>query len=403
MKVLFLGGIFTECDKNNIIQKSRGGVQYAADTLQKNYIHGFSQNQAVDAVTVVNLPFIGAYPWRYDDMFYRPVAEQEAFDRATVRNVGFINLTMVKNFHRVVCAVKAILLEMKADAQRSQVLVCYSMHLPHLLACYIVKRLNKETHFCVIVPDLPEYMAVRRGLAKFVFRILSRISYFIVGQADSISVITKDMLGKFDARIGKVVIEGIADGRYINLTGAIERKKYFLYSGTLDRRYGIRNLVDSYVSAGITDYELFICGTGDDRKYVEAVAGGQSNIKYFGQLDRDSVLALQRNAALLVNPRDNDSIYTKYSFPSKIIEYMSSGVPVLMYKLDGIPESYYDFCYQIPLGSDGLKVKLLELSKLADDELVSMGALAKQFIIQNKMPDMQVAKLLQAIKGSEYV
>lgn len=403
MKILFLGGIFTECDKNNIIQKSRGGVQYAADTLQKNYIHGFSQSQAVDAVTVVNLPFIGAYPRRYDDMFYRPVAEREAFDRATVRNVSFFNLTIVKNLHKVVRAVKVILREMKADAQRPQVLVCYSMHLPHLLACYIVKRLKKETHFCVIVPDLPEYMAVRRGLAKFVFHMLSRISYFIVGRADSISAITKDMLGKFDARISKVVIEGIADKRYIALTDTVERKKYFLYTGTLDRRYGIRNLVDSYVAAGISDYELFICGDGDDRKYVEAIAAAQPNVKYFGQLDRDSVLALQRNATLLVNPRDNDSIYTKYSFPSKIIEYMSSGVPVLMYKLDGIPEEYYGFCYLIPPGGDGLKVKLLELSTLADNEFISMGASAKQFIIKNKMPDMQVAKLLQAIKGKDHV
>ena len=82
---------------------------------------------------------------------------------------------------------------------------------------------------------------------------------------------------------------------------------------------------------------------------------------------------------------------------------MSSGVPVLMYKLDGIPEEYYGFCYLIPPGGDGLKVKLLELSRLADNEFISMGASAKQFIIKNKMPDMQVAKLLQAIKGKDHV
>ena len=91
----------------------------------------------------------------------------------------------------------------------------------------------------------------------------------------------------------------------------MQRKKYFLYTGTLDRRYGIRNLLDSYVSSGIDDYELFICGDGDDRAYVEGVVAANANVKYFGQLDRDSVLALQRNAALLINPRDNDSEFTK--------------------------------------------------------------------------------------------
>ncbi|MNJ19140.1 Glycosyl transferases group 1 [compost metagenome] len=403
MRVLFLGGIFSDSDKNNIVQKSKGGMQHAADTLQKNYIQGFSQSPSVDSLTVINLPFIGAYPRRYSDIFYQPAAKRETLDRVTIMNVSFFNLTIVKNLHKVVRAVKAILLQMKADKGKPQVLVCYSMHLPFLLACYVVKSLRSDTHFCVIVPDLPEYMAVRRGLAKFAYNMLSRISYFIVNRADSISAITKDMLGEFDDGIKKVVIEGIADKRYIALTDAVERKKYFLYTGTLDRRYGIRNLVDSYVASGVSDYELFICGDGDDRKYVEQIAAVQSGVRYFGQLDRESVLKLQRNAALLVNPRDNDSVYTKYSFPSKIIEYMSSGVPVLMYTLDGIPEEYYDFCYLVPPGSDGLKMKLLELSKLADSEFVSKGALAKQFIVENKMPDMQVAKLLDAIKGKCHV
>jgi glycosyltransferase involved in cell wall biosynthesis len=403
MNILFLGGIFSEGDKDNISQKSKGGVQYAADTLQKNYITGFSQSGSVSAVSVINLPFIGAYPKRYQDLFYRPVAPRESLERATVLNVGFFNLTIVKNLHKVILAVKSILKEMKSNPDQPQVLVCYSMHLPFLLACYFVKLVKKDTHLCVIVPDLPEYMAVRKGVTKFVFHMLSLVSYSIVSKADSIVAITREMLNKFDTGIKKVVIEGIADKRYISLSETVQRKKYFLYTGTLDRRYGIRNLLDSYVSSGIDDYELFICGDGDDRAYVEGVVAANANVKYFGQLDRDSVLALQRNAALLINPRDNDSEFTKYSFPSKIIEYMSSGVPVLMYRLDGIPDEYYGFCYLIPPGDDGLKLKLLELSKLSDNEFISKGESAKKFIIENKMPDMQVAKLLDAIKGKDYV
>ena len=38
-----------------------------------------------------------------------------------------------------------------------------------------------------------------------------------------------------------------------------------------------------------------------------------------------------------VNPRQNNEEFTKYSFPSKTMEYLASGVPVVAYKLDGIP------------------------------------------------------------------
>ncbi|VVO86704.1 hypothetical protein PS850_02135 [Pseudomonas fluorescens] len=403
MNILFLGGIFSEGDKGRISQKSKGGVQYAADTLQKNYITGFSQSGDVSAISVINLPFIGAYPKRYQDLFYRPVEVRESLERATVLNIGFFNLTIVKNLHKAILAVKSILEEMKAAPDQPQVLVCYSMHLPFLLACYFIKLAKKDTHLCVIVPDLPEYMAVRKGVTKFVFHMLSLISYSIVSKADSVVAITREMLNKFDANIKKVVIEGIADKRYISISETVQRKKYFLYTGTLDRRYGIRNLLDSYISSGVDDYELFICGDGDDRAYVEGVVAAGANVKYFGQLDRDSVLTLQRNAALLINPRDNDSEFTKYSFPSKIIEYMSSGVPVLMYRLDGIPDEYYGFCYLIPPGDNGLKMKLFELSKLSDSEFISKGESAKKFIIENKMPDMQVAKLLNVIKGNGHV
>lgn len=403
MNILFLGGVFSELDKDVIVSHSKGSVQYAADTLQKNYIDGFCQHVSVETVQVINLPFLGAYPNRYKTVFFSPATEQELMGRARLLNIGFLNVTLIKNLHRLFLAAKAIFSQLKRQ-EVGTVLVCYSMHLPFLLACYVAKVFyGKKVHFCVIVPDLPEYMAVRAGLVKFVFHMLSRISYFVVNRADTIVAITSDMMERFAPDVTKVVIEGIADKKYISRDTAGRRGKYLLYTGTLDRRYGIRNLVDSFVASGVEGYELFICGDGDDRQYVETVAAMGSNIKYFGQLDRDAVLKLQRHASLLVNPRDNDSEYTRYSFPSKIIEYMSSGVPVLMYRLDGVPNDYYDYCYVVPLGSEGLAKKLLEVCNLNDEERFEMAASAKRFVTENKMPGAQVGKLLDAIKGNNYV
>lgn len=47
---------------------------------------------------------------------------------------------------------------------------------------------------------------------------------------------------------------------------------------------------------------------------------------------------ISKNADVLVNPRQNDDEYTKYSFPSKNIEYLMTGNAVMAYMLDGIPE-----------------------------------------------------------------
>jgi hypothetical protein len=50
-----------------------------------------------------------------------------------------------------------------------------------------------------------------------------------------------------------------------------------------------------------------------------------------------------KSADILVNPRPNNEIYTRYSFPSKNIEYLLSGKVVLGYKLDGMPDCYKQF------------------------------------------------------------
>lgn len=48
-----------------------------------------------------------------------------------------------------------------------------------------------------------------------------------------------------------------------------------------------------------------------------------------------------------MNPRQNDDEYTKYSFPSKNIEYLMTGNTVVAYMLDGMPKEYASF-FNVP-------------------------------------------------------
>ena len=81
-------------------------------------------------------------------------------------------------------------------------------------------------------------------------------------------------------------------------------------------------------------------------------------IDYKGQVPPDIAKEIIDNASVLVNPRPNDSEYTKYSFPSKNIEYLMSGKAVVAYMLDGMPERYSEFIYKIN-SKDSIKDALL--------------------------------------------
>jgi glycosyltransferase involved in cell wall biosynthesis len=87
-------------------------------------------------------------------------------------------------------------------------------------------------------------------------------------------------------------------------------------------------------------FRLIICGVGDSEKEIIDAAKFDDRIVFLGQLPREEVLRIQTEATVLVNPRKNHEEFTKYSFPSKILEYLSAGKPVVAYKLDGIPDEY---------------------------------------------------------------
>ena len=101
---------------------------------------------------------------------------------------------------------------------------------------------------------------------------------------------------------------------------------------------------------------------------------------------------------LLVNPRTPEGDFTKYSFPSKNMEYLASGVPALLYRLPGIPDEYYEYCFSLSeTGVEALRDMLENIISRTEDELEQMGRKARQFILNDKNPQKQVEKIIDLI------
>ena len=145
-----------------------------------------------------------------------------------------------------------------------------------------------------------------------------------------------------------IVLEGHADVGMETVSNKLEEKadkKICLYAGSLKRVYGIKNLVDGFVAADIPNAELHIYGSGDYEQELRMLVAQQENIKYFGVAPNERIVEAELKATLLVNPRPTNEEYTKYSFPSKNMEYMASGTPVLTTKLPGMPPEYNEHVF----------------------------------------------------------
>ena len=115
-------------------------------------------------------------------------------------------------------------------------------------------------------------------------------------------------------------------------------------------------------------------------------------------MPKNEILKLQRQATVLINPRQNEGEYTKYSFPSKTIEYLASGTPLVAYKLDGIPDEYDEYLYYVENNSvEALKSKLVEVCEQTDEERREFGERASKFVLENKNPQKQAERIIKFI------
>lgn len=192
------------------------------------------------------------------------------------------------------------------------------------------------------------------------------------------------------------IIEGISKENSFKLLEK-DFKKCF-YAGIIDETFGVSNLINAF--KGLDDsYSLILYGEWKLKEAPEVYLKDISNVSYGGVVTNEEIEKVERQSNLLINPRPTKYVYTEYSFPSKIMEYLSSGVPTLCTKLKGIPAEYWDFLYLIEDESvEGIMKAIKDLFEIDFSKRMKKAAEGKQFVLKNKNGDVQVRKLLSDLK-----
>ena len=139
-------------------------------------------------------------------------------------------------------------------------------------------------------------------------------------------------------------------------------------------------------------------GSGDMESELTEKSKENPRIRYCGRVSRDEILKREREATLLLNFRNGEDEYTKYSFPSKMTEYMLSGTPLFTSRLDGIPEEYYAYVYSTSAkDAEQLAREMGEI--LSDGEALSeMGRRAREFVMNKKNEKCQAGKIVDFLR-----
>lgn len=401
LEILFLGGLFPKETEAKIISDSKKTIQNAANNLQWCFVSGLDENCS-EPITILNSLFIGSFPKRYKKLYINTYSFEHTKHAQNDINVGFLNFTGIKKFSRYISLKPYIKKWAEKKTEKRKVIVAYAMTETFTKLMHYSKKIDKNIILCLIIPDLPKYMntsynesIIFKTLKDFEIKNMMNDLKYI----DCYVLLTEHMHQALGIKSKYIVVEGISTNIFenIELVTNVDNLKCVLYSGGLFEKYGIIDLLNAFEKTSNINYRLIICGSGDSEDKVILSCKRDSRIIFKGLLPREDVLRLQKSATVLVNPRRNNEEFTKFSFPSKILEYMSSGRPMIAYKLDGIPDEYDQYFYKVKDNDNGLFETLEDVLEKQKNELDLKGELAKEFVLNKKNGKKQAAKIIQMI------
>lgn len=292
-------------------------------------------------------------------------------------------------------------------SKRDSIIVCDVLNNTKCLAARFV-RFFKGTRILGIVTDVPGHTSGARNkmLPKWqqvLRKYIVKATKGSVTKYDGYLLLTEAMNEIVNPKKKPyIVIEGHSDiemGKRENSLENKYEKKTIMYAGGTHKEFGMAMLVEAFLAVNNPDWELHIYGDGNYQETLKGIAEEHSNVKYFGMHPNTEIVAAQLKAWVLVNPRITDAEYVKYSFPSKTLECMVSGTPLLTTRLAGMPKDYYPYVYlfdeETPGGFENALKKVFSESQEA---LHQRGAMAKEFALTQKNNVKQAEKLYNFIE-----
>ena len=276
----------------------------------------------------------------------------------------------------------------KSDIKNCSVLM-YSVH-PVLSIPLFLMRKKLNLRLITICSEIPKYRPAGHKI-KLPRKIEIAFQTFLNKRMDAYVLFSEPMKEEIPVRNKpNTVVEGIApEGVCLPLC---HKENIVMYAGGFGEQNNLRILIDACEKSSLVS-KLWLCGSGDLLDYIQQRVS--EKVCYLGNLSREDVFQRERNAKVLVNIRDPHILVTKYSFPSKILEYIAAGALVVSSNLEGIPEEYFKYIHKIDeITVDSVKTTIDSVLSMDDRTLYEKCRDAQIWVSRSKNVSVQTEKIL---------
>ena len=396
MNILYISALSSERLINEIHQRTGKNPGFAVQKFSRLLVKGLLANGA--RVTVLSNPPITRE--RSKTLFVNYGKEVE--NEVCYKYIPFINLPFLKHlcvfFHSFF-----YVLFWGLKNRKEKALVCDVLTVSACMGSLLASKINR-VQTVGVVTDIYAFMAGGNSSKSLLFTMATKLNKMYISAFDKYVLLTEQMNNLVNPKVRPhIVMEALCDSSILNEEESVVKKdspRTMLYAGGLHVKYGLKMLVDAFVQSGV-DGKLVIYGDGPYASELREVSAQSDKVEYRGVAPNAEVVEAEHKASVLVNPRFTTEAFSPYSFPSKNMEYMASGTPLLTTNLPGMPEEYHEYVYLFEAETvDAYAETIRQVFAKSDEELQQLGVRAKRFVLENKNNEVQAKRIVEFIQSN---
>ncbi len=402
VEVLFVGCVVPDEPRFRTPAFSRAGVMFQLNVLDSLTRVGVSICRAVSFKPVPSFPR-GRPLW---------VARETAVTASGIelRLLPFVNLTPLKQLSLGLGVGWEILKWSLAHRTgKHRVVISYNLSVPPGLCTYVASRLARVKVVAFLSDiDVPGQTVPATLLRRFDYR-LHRL---LIPRLDGRVVVADSIAETFAKGKSYLRAEG---GVGAEMLDRMQRSRAappkesgrirIVLAGRLDETNGVKLMLDASELLLGDRYEFWIAGSGPLSELVAEAAGRDPRIVYAGFLPLDELYSLYLSADVLVNARITQDLNTRFFFPSKLLEFMATGIPVISTCSGHIETDFGHALFLLREETPQALASLIErVSTLPHDIRVGVGKVARDCILATKTWTVQgqrIADYLHSVVSNE--
>lgn len=400
LKILYLGSVIKQSDCNSHV-----GASIAANKMQLGILNELFARYKNNLCIYSQYP-IASFPIEKKVFIkhYKFELENNIFSI----NVPFINIFLLKQFSKVLNTFFLLLFWALRNKNNNRIIITFNSFPDISLAALAVTKLFRIKSICILA-DLPIDVVKRSPLKKIARNLDELLTRFSIKKYSSLVVLNKNAVSQFAPHSQYIVIDGGIDENEI-LQMPLDEKTYIrdipesiivVFSGALVEYNGIKNLIELVKYIQNKNFRLKIYGSGPLQSLIIAKSEVDPRIQYMGNVSNDEMRTIQRHANFLINPRPVNHPVSLVTFPSKLIEYLASGTPVISTKLNGITKDFYDCLFILNNEEPELMAQEIDgILSLPQEEIEIKTKRALQLLINKKTWKIQSQKLIDLIEST---